>query len=566
MTALRRSLPKCPTGIKGLDEITGGGLPSGRTTLVCGAAGCGKTLLGLEFLIRGIADFGEPGVCVTFEETAEDIVTNGATMGFDLAQFMSAGKLAIDHVFIERSQIEETGEYDLEGLFVRLGHAIDSVGAKRVVLDTIEALFAGLSDDAMLRAELRRLLRWLKQKGVTSILTGERADGRLTRHGLEEYVSDCVILLDHKAEQSISTRRLRIVKYRGSQHGTNDYPFLIDDQGLSVLPITSIQLAYPAPRERVSTGVEALDSMLGGNGYFRGSTVLISGSAGTGKTTFASFFCDRFCRAGGRALFFTFEESPDQIERNMSSVGLDLKQWREKGLLCIDATRPTMTGLESHLVRIHRIVVQFDPGAVVLDPLSSFVDTAQPFEVASMIARLTDYLKQRGIVTVMTHQIAAGTPAEGTASNISSLVDTWVLLRDSESEGERNRGFYVLKSRGMRHSNQVQEFVFTDQGINVPTRAQGSSGGLVGAVRLAQEQVERRANEARRLTIERKEREIARKRRMIERQMAELRADLEEDEVALRQLHAGESIASLSESEETFRLASADPNGTGVAE
>ncbi len=467
MTPEHRVLPKSRTGIKGLDEITEGGLPAGRTTLVCGSAGCGKTMLGLEFLVRGATEFGEPGVFVTFEETTEDLVTNAATMGFDLHALVDARTFAIEHVFIERSQIEETGEYDLEGLFVRLGHALSSVGAKRIVLDTIEALFAGLSNEATLRAELRRLLRWLKEKGVTCILTGERAHGQLTRHGLEEYVSDCVILLDHKVDQSISTRRLRVVKYRGSQHGTNEYPFLIDDQGLSVLPITSLLLDYPALTERISSGVVALDVMLGDGGYYRGSTVLVSGSPGTGKSTLASHFCDSWCRKGGRALYFAFEESPEQILRNMLSIGLDLKPWRDKGLLKIEAARPTMTGLESHLVRMHRLAVDFDPQAVVFDPLSSFIDTAQPLEVTNMVIRLTDFLKLRGITTLMTHQTRAGHPSEGTEVNISSLVDTWILLRDTESKRERRRGIYVLKSRGMNHSNQVQEFALTDQGIRI---------------------------------------------------------------------------------------------------
>jgi circadian clock protein KaiC len=542
---MRISLPKCPTGVKGLDEITEGGLPAGRATLVCGAAGSGKTLLGFEFLLRGIAEYGEPGVCVTFEETAQDLITNAATMGFDAPAEVSAGKLVIDHILIERNQIEETGEYDLEGLFIRLGHAIDSIGAKRVLLDTIEALFAGLSDQGVLRAELRRLLLWLKQKGVTTILTGERMEERLTRHGLEEYVSDCVILLDQKVEHSVSTRRLRVVKYRGSSHGTNDYPFLIGDDGFSVLPITSLQLTYSAQMGRVSTGVAGLDAMLNGRqeegGYYRGSTVLISGGAGTGKSIVAALFCDHVCRRGDRAVYFAFEESPDQIRRNMGSVGVDLNPWMSADLLRVVAIRPTMMGLESHLVRMHRTVSEFDPRAVVLDPISSFTDIAPPREVLSMVTRLSDYLKHRGITTLMTHQTRAGTAPESTEADVSSMVDTWILLRDSESGGERNRAIYVLKSRGMPHSNQVREFVISDNGIEIMSGA--NTGGLVGSARMAQHAADIEARERRQQAIERKQRDLAQKRRMLEAQIAGVRAGIEEDETELEDLLRQEPAA-----------------------
>src|SRR5262245_23751638 len=367
------TLPKTPTGIDGLDEITGGGLPQGRPTLVCGSAGCGKTLLAMEFLVRGALQYGEPGVFMSFEETAEELAANVRSLGFDVERLAKDGQLLIDHVRVERSEIEETGDYDLEGLFVRLGYAIDSIGAKRVVLDTLESLFSGLGNEGVLRAELRRLFRWLKDRGVTTVITAERGDGQLTRQGLEEYVSDCVLLLDHRVDEQLSTRRLRIVKYRGSAHGTNEYPFLIDERGISVLPITSLGLQHPVSEERISSGIAQLDAMLGGEGYFRGSTILASGTAGTGKTTLSAAFADACCRRGARCLYFAFEESPQQIVRNMRSVGLTLEPWLKKGLLRVDAARPTLFGLERHLTTMHRAIEEFRPRAVVVDPISSFV-------------------------------------------------------------------------------------------------------------------------------------------------------------------------------------------------
>ncbi len=461
------TLPKAATGIAGLDEITGGGLPRGRPTLLCGTAGSGKTLLAMEFLVRGAADLGEPGVFMAFEEQAGELTQNVRSLGFDLDELAERNKLVLDHVHIERSEIEETGEYNLEGLFVRLGFAIDSIGAKRVVLDTIEALFGGLSNDAILRAELRRLFRWLKDKGVTAIITGERGQGALTRHGLEEYVSDCVILLDHRVNEQMATRRLRIVKYRGTVHGTNEYPFLIDEDGISVLPITSMGLEHEVSSERVSTGIPGLDAMLGGEGYYRGSSVLISGTAGTGKTSVAAHLADSNARRGERCLYFAFEESQAQLVRNMRSIGLDLVPWLEEGLLRVHASRPTQHGLEMHLATIHKQVREFRPATVVFDPVSNFIAAGSVTEARSMLMRLVDFLKAEQITALFTDLTPGGAAQEATQVDISSLIDTWLLIRDVEQGGERNRGIYVLKSRGMAHSNQVCEFLLTDRGIDV---------------------------------------------------------------------------------------------------
>lgn len=528
-----RSLPKAPSGVRGLDEITDGGLPRGRPTLICGSAGCGKTLLAMEFLVRGAVEHGEPGVFMTFEENAEELTANVRSLGFDLAQLAKDEKLLIDFVRVERDEIEETGEYDLEGLFVRLGHAIDSIGAKRVVLDTIEALFAGFSNAATLRAELRRLLRWLKDKGVTAIVTGERGEGQLTRQGLEEYVSDCVILLDHRVIEQISTRRLRVVKYRGSTHGTNEYPFLIDADGISVLPITSIGLQHDVSAERISSGVERLDSMLGGRGYYRGSTVLVSGTAGSGKSSLAAHFAHAACARGESCLYFAFEESPGQIMRNMRSIGLNLEPWVKQRRLHIHAIRSTLHGLEMHLASFHKLIAQIDPRVVVLDPVGSLVQAGSRRDASAMLTRLIDFLKSRGITALLTNLTTSGGPLESTDVDISSIVDTWLLLRDIELGGERNRAMYVLKSRGMAHSNQIREFLLTDHGIELLDVYLGPEGVLTGAMRQAQETRERRAAVERQELAASKSRARSRKREALEAHIAALRKEFEaQDEEA----------------------------------
>ena len=461
------ALPKTPTGIEGLDEITLGGLPTGRTTLVCGSAGSGKTVLGMEFLVRGIVDHGEPGVFMAFEETERDLTQNVASFGYDLEKLQRENKLAIDHVFIERSEIEETGEYDLEGLFVRLGSAVDTIKAKRVVLDTIEVLFAGLKNQSIIRAELRRLFRWLKDKGLTAIVTGERGDGMMTRYGLEEYVADCVILLDHRVTEQISTRRLRIVKYRGSLHGTDEYPFLMGEHGISVLPITSVGLTHAASSERISSGVPDLDKMLGGKGFFRGSSILVSGTAGTGKSSMALTFLKAACERGERALYFGFEESAEQVIRNKTSIGLELRPWVKRGLLHFHNVRPSALGLEAHLASIHQVIKQVNPKVVALDPITNFISVSNAGDIKSMLTRLLDFLKMQEITAMFTHLSTLGGGLESTDENVSSIMDAWLLLRDIEHEGYRSYALYVLKSRGMAHSHEMREFRLTDNGIRL---------------------------------------------------------------------------------------------------
>ena len=534
------AVPKAPTGIQGLDEITGGGLPRGRTTLVCGGAGCGKTLLGVEFLVRGATVYDEPGLLVAFEETPEELAGNVRSLGFDLDDLVRRKRLAIDFVWVDRSEVEEAGDYDLEGLFIRMGHAIDRIGAKRVVLDSVETLFGGLANTAVLRAELRRLFRWLKDRGVTAIVTGERGEGALTRHGLEEYVSDCVILLDHRVVDQVSTRRLRVVKYRGSLHGTNEYPFLIDQDGISVMPITSLGLQHPASRERVSSGIARLDAMLGDKGYFRGSTVLVSGTAGTGKTSVAAHFVQAACERGERCLYLAFEESPDQIIRNMRSIGLDLEPWVRKGVLRFHATRASLYGLELHLATVHRVVGQYDPRVVVIDPINNLIRVGDRRDVTAMLTRLIDFLKGRGITAVLTSMTAPDEALETTDADISSLVDTWLLLRHVELEGERNRALYVLKSRGMAHSNQVREFLLTDRGVELVDVYLGAEGVLTGSARQAQEDRERAGARQRQQEIEGQRRRLAQKRDALEARILALRKDFEAEEEEANRIIASE--------------------------
>ena len=520
-----KPLKKTPTGIRGLDEITAGGLPKGRTTIVCGGPGCGKTMVGVEFLVRGALEFNEPGVLLAFEETPEEMATNVASLGFDLHDLANRKKLFVDYIPVEPSQIAETGAYDLEGLFIRLQDAVDRVGAKRVLLDTVEALFSGFSNSGILRAEFRRLFRWLKDRGLTTIVTAERGDTTLTREGLEEYVSDCVILLDHRINEQVSARRMRIVKYRGTRHGADEYPFLIEEHGISILPVTGLQLQHSVSDERVPSGVPDLDEMLEGKGYFRGSSILLSGTAGSGKTTLAASFADATCRRGERCLFIAFEESSNQVARNMKSVGIDLQQWSEKGLLLHEAWRPTQYGIETHLLRIHKLIDKVKPQSVILDPITNLINSSSQKEVHSMLVRLMDHLKSAQITALFASLTAGGGALEKTSEGISSLADTWILLRDLELNGERNRCLYVLKSRGMAHSNQLREFVLTNSGVHLVPAYLGPGGVLTGSSRLAQEAREKAEARAREQQADRKKQELDGKRLALKAQIALLQAE-----------------------------------------
>lgn len=563
-----RALPKAPTGIHGLDEITGGGLPRGRPTLICGSAGCGKTLFAMEFLVRGVTQFDEPGVFIAFEETAEELTRNVRSLGFDLDELAADKKLVVDFVRIERGELEEVGAYDLEGLFVRLGHAVDSVGAKRVVLDSVEALFGALTNQAVLRAELRRLFRWLKDKGLTAVVTAERGDGHLTRQGFEEYVSDCVVLLDHRVIEQISTRRLRVVKYRGTTHGTNEYPFLIDRDGISVLPITSMAMQHEVSDERVSTGVPRLDEMLGGHGVYRGSTVLVSGTAGTGKSSLAAHFADAACRRSETCLYFAFEESPGQIVRNMRSIGLDLAPWVEQGVLRFHATRSSVHGLELHLATFHKLIREVRPKAVVLDPIGSLLQAGTAMDAVGMLTRLIDFLKLEGITAFLTDLTTGGEALERTDVGVSSLVDTWMLLRDVELGGERNRAMYVLKSRGTAHSNQLREFLLTERGIELADVYLGPEGVLTGSMRREQEARERADAVARRQEIDGRQRELERKREALEARVAaqwkEFEAEAEEARRLIGQEEARETV--LRDDRDQMAASRRSDRGAGAAQ
>lgn len=524
------ALPKAPTGIQGLDDITEGGLPQGRPTLVCGGAGSGKTLFAVEFLVHGVVQYQEPGVLMAFEETDEELAQNVASLGLDLKDLIARKKMLIDYVRIDRGEIREMGDYNLEGLFVRLDHAIDTIGAKRVVLDSLGTLFAGLTNASILRAEFRRLFLWLKEKGVTAIITAERGEGTLTRHGLEEYISDCVILLDHRVNNQFATRRLRVVKYRGSSHGADEYPFLIGERGLSVLPISSIGLTHVVPTERITSGVPRLDMMLGGEGYYRGSSVLVSGTAGTGKTSLSAHLVDATCRNGERCLIFLFEESPNQLIRNMRSIGIDLEPWIEKGLLRLHAARPTLYGLEKHLVAMHKLTEEFEPSVVVMDPVTNLTSVGTLIEAKSLLTRLIDFFKMKQISTFFTSLTHGDQNEETTDVGISSLMDTWLLVRDIETNGERNRVLYVLKSRGMAHSNQVREFRLTGNGIDLVDVYIGQGGVLTGTARLAQEAREKAEGLISQEEADRRRRELERKRQTLRARMDALSFELETTE------------------------------------
>ncbi len=526
----RKTLPKSPTSIQGFDEITGGGLPKGRPTLVCGGAGCGKTLFAMEFLVRGATIYNEPGVFISFEETEKELTANVASLGFDLAGLIKRKKIWLEHIHVERGEIEESGEYDLKGLFVRIHHAIESIGAKRVVLDTIESLFTALPNPTVVRTELRRLFGWLKKKKVTTIVTGEKGDATLTRQGLEEYVSDCVILLDHRVSDQSSIRRLRVVKYRGSTHGTNEYPFLIDEDGFSVLPVTSLGLKHISSKERISTGIPRLDTMLSGEGYFRGSTVLVSGTAGTGKTSLAAQFVEAACMRGERVLYFAFEESPSQFMRNMSSIGIHLEPWVKKGLLRFHATRPTLHGLEHHLSTTIKLIDKVNPQIVILDPIDAFIMGGNQTEVKIMLLRIVDYLKMRNITALFASLTNGRENQELTDMAISSLIDTWILLRDIEIGGERNRGLYILKSRGMDHSNQIREFILTEHGIELLDVYVGPEGVLTGSARLSQEAKNHEEQLLRQQEIERKQSGLELKRAATEANIVVLQSEFKAEE------------------------------------
>lgn len=536
------SLPKTPTGISGLDEITLGGLPTGRPTLICGGTGCGKTLFSLEFLIRGAQQYNEPGVFMAFEEKPEELAMNVASLGFDLDKLQEEKKIKIDYIHIDRSEIEETGEYDLEGLFIRLNYAIDSIGAKRVVLDTIENLFAGLTDQGILRAELRRLFRWLKEKGVTAIITGESGEKTLTRQGLEEYVSDCVLLLDHRIINQISTRRIRIIKYRGTVHGTNEYPFLIDEEGISVLPVTSLLLNKKVSSKTMTTGIAPLNDMLGTGGFYKGSSILVSGTAGTGKTSVASSFVNQSCKDGLKCMFFAFEESPQQIIRNMSSIGMDLQSHIDSGLLQFYASRPTLYGLEMHLVAIHKAIRKFKPEIVILDPITNLITIGSVSEVKAMLVRLIDFLQQEQITVMFTALTLNNIVNEQTDEGVSSLVDAWLLIKDIEMNGERNKGLYVMKSRGMKHSNQVREFVINNNGINLLDVYLGPDGILTGSAREAHRILEETGHALHSNALSLKDREIIRKRKVLESKIESLRTEFESVEDELNKIYNEEEL------------------------
>lgn len=535
-------ISKSPTGIIGFDKLTLGGVPTGRPTLVCGTAGCGKTLFASTFLLNGAREYDKPGVFVTFEERPSDIISNVKSLGFDVEQLVDEGKIYLEHISIDPAELEEIGDYDLEGLFLRLELAIDQIGAKRIVLDTIESLFSAFTNPAILRAEIRRLFDWLKDNGLTTIITGERGYGSLTRQGLEEYVSDCVILLDYRVQNQISTRRLHIVKYRGTAHGTNEVPFLIDEDGFSVLPISSLGLNHRVSEERISTGVADLDAMLKGGGFHRGKSILLSGVAGSGKSSLSASFADAACKRGEKALYFSFDESRDQTVRNMRSIGTNLQGHIDSGLLRYVAARPTFYSLEMHLEVMLREIPRFNPDIVILDPISAFMGSGETLEVQSMLLRMVDFLKSKGTTAVFTHLMHSQVGTVETDAGLSSLMDAWILLLNREIGGEFNRELYLLKARGMAHSNQVREFVMSDTGISLIPPYIGDGRALTGSMRQSDEAKVRRAEVERKAEVARKAEQLSHRRRKALAQIEALQAEIDADELELRRAETAEEV------------------------
>ena len=563
----RRQLPKALTGIEGLDIITNGGLPKGRATLICGGTGTGKTLLAMEFLLRGAMQYNEPGVFMAFEESTNDLITNVVSIGFDLDGLIASKKIVVDFVYIDQYEIVEAGEYNLDALFIRLGAAIDSIGAKRVVLDTIESLFSNLPNPAVLRAELRRLFRWLKEKGVTAVITGEGGTDTLSRHGIEEYVSDCVINVTVSIEERVASRRLRIVKYRGSSHGSNDYPFVIDGDGISLIPVTSARLEHKVSYTRVSSGIQRLDAMLGGNGFFEDSVIMISGSPGTGKTTFLAHFADAACRRNERVVYFSFEESSDQIIRNMRSVGLNLDHWVKKGLLVMECRRITQYGLDMHLLLAQKLIAEYTPKVVIMDPVTSFDDIANTSDVKRIVMKFVDLMKSRGITIVFGSLTPSEVQSESSSINISSIIDSWILLRDLESNGERSRAIYVLKSRGMSHSNQVREFLMTDHGIEICDVYIGTGGVATGGARLNMLAQEKALGLKLQEEIELRQFDLENKRSILDSRIAAMRAEFAAQEASNLKMIAQEKTrqAQLSTDRTAMgKIRNVDENNTHV--
>lgn len=530
-----KGISKAATGISGFDEITLGGLPRGRPSLIAGGAGSGKTVFAMEFIIHGATRFNEPGIFVSFEENLSELKKNFASLGYDLDKLVEEKKIYLDHIFMDRNLLLETGEYDLDAMFFRLGYLIDSIGAKRIALDTIEVLFSGLTNHAVLRSELIRLFRWLKDRGVTAVVTGEKGEKSITRFGLEEYVADCVVYLDSRVSEQITTRRLRVIKYRGSVHGPDEYPFLITRDGITIFPITSVKTNYKISRERISTGIESLDNMLGEKGFFRGSSVLLSGSAGTGKTSFAGVFVDAACRRGEKSLYIAMEETQDQICRNLESIGLDLEQWVEKGLLDFYITRPSHHGLEMHLAMIEDLLNKHSPAVAVIDPMTDFLSVGGGKEVKSLLTRLIDLMKSKGVTIILTDLIKGDVNPEKSNVYISSLIDTWILLRNEEYNGERSRGLTIIKSRGMPHSNQIREFTMSNNGITLVQPYIGPEGVFMGSARVIQEAKDKADMLVRQRSIQQKRDALEEKHREYEAKIAALQAQFnaEEKEISL---------------------------------
>ena len=460
-------LPKSLTGIQGLDDITYGGIPQNRPTLLVGSIGTGKTIFAMEYIINGITMFNEPGVFMTFEEQTDELQINVTSMGYNLSKLIADNKIYLEHLHIDHREIQATGKYDIEGLFIRIEMAIEKVKAKRIVLDALDTLFIGL-DSQILRSEIKRLFFWLKEKKVTAIITSEVGDIFLTRLGFEEVVADCVIELNNRLNNQISTRRLRIVKYRGSYHSTNEYPFMIDHKGITIFPIISEAPQIIVSNERISSGIKQIDEMLDGRGFYVGSSILVSGSAGTGKSSIAASFIKDVCEKKGTALYCAFEEAPNQIKRNMASIGIFLEPYEKSGNLHFYYSRPTLQTLELHFIAIKKLIKQINPSVVILDPITNLMIENINSDIRTMLTRFVDYLKMEQITVLLTATLTVSS-LELIQSNegISSMVDTCIMIQEKNIIDSRRRTLYIMKSRGICNSKKEVEFIITSEGISI---------------------------------------------------------------------------------------------------
>ena len=523
------------TGVKGLDDVLGGGIPQGHAMLLVGKPGTGKSILSMEYLLHGIELHKENGVYISFEESEKQIISNAASFGWKFEEMVKKNKLAISYIDMQPEQMRTVGDYDLSALILRVKGAIKKVNARRVVIDGINNLLSTFDDERIIRSDLLRLIREIKEVNATIFITGERGHDSWSKMGFEEYLADGLMHLDNRTDGNYQTREIQVVKCRGINHYTGKSPFIINSEGMSIRPLITADFDYKVLKSRVSTGIADIDNMLGGKGLYRGSTVYITGPSGAGKTSISSSFANGACSRGERALFLAFEESSDQIIRNMKSIGLSLDKWVNEKLLYFYTARATTNSLEGHLDNIMTMVREVEPTCVVLDPISAFRPIANENETKLMLIRLNDYLRARKITTVFTALSSDGEYSEHADVQLSSIADTWIVVRIMDYKGERNNVMQLMKSRGMSHSRQMKEMYFTGNGLKLQNVYQGPEGVLTGAARIGQEKYEKLKEARNVIEIDKNRKKIERKKSLLEASIEALKHEYEEE---LEALHA----------------------------